>query len=69
MIAFFGAPYEVKETDRIARVFVGVASGRLIREVVMEFSFSDGSAICKYNHLLSHHMTTGCYGSYMTCVV
>ena len=45
MIGFIGAPYEVNETDRFARVTVGVVSGQLMREVVVELSFSDATAV------------------------
>ena len=45
MIGFIGAPYEVNETDGFANVTVGVVSGQLMREVVVELSFSDGTAV------------------------
>ena len=51
MIDFIGAPYEVNETDRFARVTVGVVSGQLMREVIMELSFSDGTAIGKFCYI------------------
>ena len=47
MINFIDAPYEVNETDGVANVTVGVVRGQLMREVVVELSFSDGTAIGK----------------------
>ena len=47
MIDFIDAPYEVNETDGVANVAVGVVRGQLMREVVVELSFSDGTAIGK----------------------
>ena len=48
VIDFIDAPYEVNETDGVANVTVGVVSrGQLMREVVVELSFSDGTAIGK----------------------
>ena len=46
-IDFIDAPYEVNETDGVANVTVGVVRGQLMREVVVELSFSDGTAIGK----------------------
>ena len=48
MIDFIAAPYEVNENDNITRVTVGVVNGELMREVVVELSFSDASAMSKY---------------------
>ena len=47
VIGFIDAPYEVNETDGVANVTVGVVRGQLMREVVVELSFSDGTAIGK----------------------
>ena len=47
VIDFIDAPYEVSETDEVANITVGVVSGKLWREVVVELSFSDGTAIGK----------------------
>ena len=47
VIDFNDAPYEVNETDGVANVTIGVVSGQLMREVVVELSFSDGTAIGK----------------------
>ena len=47
VISFIDVPYEVNETDGDARVTVGVASGQLMREVVVAVSFSDETAIGK----------------------
>ena len=47
MIDFIDAPYEVNETDGVANVTVGVVRGQLMREVVVELSFSDVTAIGK----------------------
>ena len=48
VIDFIDAPYEVNETDVVALVTVGVvSSGQLMREVGVELSFSDGTAIGK----------------------
>ena len=61
MIDFIGAPYEVNENDGDARVTVGVVSGQLMREVVVELAFSDGTAISKYTaKFLPHklHLST-----------
>ena len=47
VISFIDVPYEVNETDGVARVTVGVVSGQLMREVVVAVSFSDETAISK----------------------
>ena len=47
VIDFIDAPYEVNETDGVASVTVRVVRGQLMREVVVELSFSDGTAIGK----------------------
>ena len=48
VIDFIDAPYEVNETDVVALVTVGVVrGGQLMREVGVELSFSDGTAIGK----------------------
>ena len=47
VISFIDAPYEVNEADEVANVIVGVVSGQLMREVVVELSLSDGTAIGK----------------------
>ena len=48
VIDFIDAPYEVNETDGVAIVTVGVLRDQLMREVVVELSFSDGTAIGKH---------------------
>ena len=35
----------MNETDGVANVTVGVVSGQLMREIVVELSLSDGTAI------------------------
>ena len=47
VIDFIDAPYEVNETDGVANVTVGVVGVQLMREVVVDLSFSDGAAIGK----------------------
>ena len=47
VIDFIDAPYEVNETDGVANVTVGVVREQLWREVVVDLSFSDGTAIGK----------------------
>ena len=47
MISFIGAPYEVSEIYEVARVSVGVER-KLMREVIIELTFLDGSAISKF---------------------
>ena len=48
VIDFIDAPYEVNEIDGVANVTVGVVRGQLMRKVVVELSFSDGTAIGKH---------------------
>ena len=51
VISFIDAPYEVNETDGAATVtFELVSSEPLMREVVVELSFSDGTAIGMFKY-------------------
>ena len=48
-IGFIGSPYEASEDGGFANVTFGVISGGPIeREVIVELSFSDGTALSEF---------------------
>ena len=62
MISFIDAPYEVSETDGAATVtFELVSSEQLMREVVVELSFSDGTAIGMFKYAFNVAMPKSTY--------